>query len=95
VSLRQHLESSWDATGIKPALLIDEPELNPNIEHIWSWFFQLHHTRGGGMGPAPLTYQEMSAWSQLLQIEPTPWEISMVMMIDGVWLKTQSEKGCS
>ena len=62
------------------------------MQHIWQWFLQLSATRGGGFGPAPVTFQDLLAWATLMQTEPTPWEIEQIMMIDGVWLKVQAEK---
>jgi hypothetical protein len=92
VSPRQHLEKAWEQTGRKPALLEDEPELYETVTHIWLWFMQLSNTRGGGFGPAPITFQEIAAWAGLLQTEPTPWEIEQILMLDGVWFKIQAER---
>lgn len=64
----------------------------PTVAHLWSWFHQLHNTRGGGFGPAPITFQEVFAWASLLQIEPTPWEIEQLMMLDRIWFKVQAER---
>jgi hypothetical protein len=91
-SPRQHLERIWKQTKIKPGLLDDEPELYPAVHHIWIWFHQLSGTRGGGFGPAPITYQKIAAWANLLQTEPTPWEIEMLMMLDRLWFKIQNDR---
>ncbi|OGU13875.1 MAG: hypothetical protein A2076_13185 [Geobacteraceae bacterium GWC2_53_11] len=75
-----------------PALLEDEPEFYPALQHIWNWFHQLSNTRGGGFGPAPITFQEIAAWAGLMQTEPTPWEIEQIIRLDAVWFKLQAER---
>ena len=73
-------------------VLQEEPELYPTVRHIWRWFCQLNATRGGGWGPAPLTFQDLSAWAALMRTEPTPWELEMLLMIDGISLRVDAEK---
>ena len=76
-------------------MLNKEPELYPAVAHIWAWFVQLSVRRGGGFGPAPLTYQELDAWARRLEIDPTPWEIEQIMVIDDVNMLVSSEKSAN
>lgn len=62
------------------------------MEHIWGWFIQLSARRGGGFGPAPLSYQEVDAWARLMGLDPTPWEIQQIMTIDDIQLKVSYEQ---
>lgn len=89
---RQHLERIWEQTGRKPALLEDEPPLHPAVEHIWSWFNRLSGTRGGGFGPAPITFQEIDAWARLTDSRPTPWEIEQLLRLDQIWLSETAKR---
>jgi hypothetical protein len=91
-TIRQSLEKVWKQTGHKPALLDEEPEIYPALQHIWTWFHHLSSTRGGGFGPAPISFQEIDAWARLMRTGPTPWEIEQIMRLDGVWFKVQAEK---
>lgn len=75
-----------------PALLAAEPELHPAVEHLWSWFDQLSGTRGGGFGPAPLTYQELDAWARLTDSRPTPWEVEQILRLDRLWLSNMADR---
>jgi len=68
--------------------LEDEPELLPEITHIWDWFLELTATRGSnGFGVNPITYTEIDAWSRLLKTEPSPLEIELIKIIDSVYLE--------
>lgn len=42
--------------------------------------------RGGGMGPGPITFQDIAAWAKLTGRHPTPWEVSVIRQLDGLWL---------
>lgn len=92
MSLRQELEGIWKSTGKKPAHLEDEPEFYPAVAHIWQWYLQLSGTRGGGFGPAPLTYVEIDAWKKIMQTDATPWEVEQIKTIDHLYLDYLYEK---
>lgn len=64
------------------------------MRHIWEWFVELDGTAGGGFGPAPITYREIRAWRQEMQIvpRPTPWEIRQIIRIDRISRRVQAEK---
>jgi hypothetical protein len=79
-------------TGTKPELLASEPEMPPLFEHIWRWFLRLTARRGGGYGLAPLSFQEIAAWSGLTRLEPTPWEVEQLEKLDDLYLKISNEK---
>lgn len=38
------------------------------------------------MGPSPITYQDIAAWARLTGRRPTPWEVSVLRDLDGLWL---------
>ena len=92
-SLRSHLETVWQQTGIKPDEL-EECECPCAIAHVWRWFVELSRSRGsGGMGgPSPITYPDIWAWSHLTKSEPTPFEVSAIMGLDTIWLNSSSKR---
>ncbi|WP_146203698.1 hypothetical protein [Azospirillum sp. TSO5] len=57
-----------------------------DLRHLWEWFSELSDARGGGMGPSPITYQDILAWSRLTGRRPSPWEVSVIRELDSLWL---------
>lgn len=47
---------------------VDAPHL---IAHLW----EIGPALSGGMGPAPITHEEICAWQALTGIELNPWEV--------------------
>ena len=62
------------------------------MEYIWTWFMDLHETRGGGFGPGPVTWTELVNWSDLTGIRPTPWEARMIRLLDRAYQQYSAEK---
>lgn len=73
------------------------PDLHPEpppaeVDHLWRWFLDLHEARGGGFGVQPIGYAEIDAWARLTGLLPTPWEVSALRRLDGVYLSHVAEK---
>lgn len=92
LTARQHLEFIAKKKKVPLATLTGEPKLLQAGQHIWNWYNQLSATRGGGFGPAPITYQEIRAWSKLMQTRPQPWEIDLIMMLDRIWFEMWADR---
>lgn len=82
-TLRQNLEQAGQP--------IDVPELPLAGWHLWDWFWDLHQARGGGFGPAPLSYAEIEAWARLQLAHPRPWEVSVLRLMDGAYLSAYAQ----
>lgn len=68
-------------------------ELPPEAAHIWSWFISLHRARGSnGMGPNPLSYTDIHAWSSLTGIGVRQSELDALFEVDQIWLAKQAKK---
>jgi len=53
---------------------------------------RLSATRGGGFGPGPITFQEIAAWKQVMRLDPEPWEIEIILMLDAIWFEVYAER---
>lgn len=91
VSNRKTYEQYERSTGkLHPEL--DSPELPPAVAHVWGWFKSLHTRRGGSMGPEPLSWRELHAWSAMTGIRPSSWELEALDGLDDCWIAEQAKK---
>lgn len=61
-------------------------------EYLWAHFIELHNTRGGGMGPAPISYSEIQAYVSMTGIYLEPWEIDCIKAMDRAFMKVEGDK---
>lgn len=85
-----HLRKVERDTGITPKRLRDLPELPAELAYVWRWFCELHGARGGGFGPAPISYQDIMAWAALTRVRPTLWEVGAIRAIDHEYLSVEA-----
>lgn len=71
----------WKATGKKPVQLVEQPPLPPALAYLWGWFTELQQ------GAAPLSYQEILAWSQLTGRQATGTEVQVLRQLDAIYWK--------
>lgn len=64
------------------------PTLPREGAYLWNSFIDLHSTRGGGFGPAAITFVEIEAWSRLTASPLEPWEVSIIRAIDDAYLES-------
>ena len=84
-TLLDQLRNVERMTGQTPKELLDLVELPDVFQECWRWFIDLYNTRSVGMTAAnPISYTEMQAYFDLMQIEPEPWEVSMIKQFDGI-----------
>jgi len=91
-SLRAQLESVHRQTGVRPKELDDLVSLPECMGYVWKYFLDLNSKRGGGFGPAPISYQEMLSYFTLHNIEFNSYEISMIDALDREFLEHQAEQ---
>jgi hypothetical protein len=83
--LRSHLESVYRQTGHKPEKLINKtcPE---SLVYVWEYFLVLHNTRSGGMGISGISFTEIQAWNNMLDIGITASDVELIKMLDSLFL---------
>ena len=87
-SLRDNLEAAERATG---ETLIEEPDVPPAGNFLWTCFWELSLGRGNtGWGPAPLSWADMAAYAGLNGIDFGPWESGTLRRMDLAFLQAAS-----
>lgn len=87
--MRDHLEKvPVELLSQEDRELLEGPDFPHGFEYLWQWYTELSAGRGsGGMGPAPISYEGIEAWSRLTKRDVTPWEVDTIKMIDGLFLQ--------
>lgn len=70
---------------------IETPDLPVAAWHLWEWFWDLHQSRGGGFGPAPLSYAELDAWARTQLTRPHCWELEALRKMDRAYLRAAAK----
>ena len=71
-------------TGKMPAEGVNQTEFPDVLYDLWRCFLNLNAARGGGMGPSPISYLELHAYSQLHRIRFEAWEMDALRQLDNV-----------
>ena len=84
-TLRTQLEQVEKASGKRDPRL-DNPEVPPAGEHLWTWFWDLDAARSiSGSGINPIGYGDLDAWARRTGENPSPWEVSVLRDMDKVY----------
>ena len=89
-TLREHLESVWRQSGEKPDEL-NVPDCPDFLAYLWGWFVDLSGARqytDQGQ-PLPLSYTEIMAWRDLMEVDASPSEIKTLKQLDILSLNTK------
>jgi hypothetical protein len=67
---------------------LEPPTKFPSLlSHLWSAFLVLNRARSAGFsGPNPISYEQIKAWKELTANDLEPWEVDVVMKLDGIYL---------
>lgn len=70
--------------GVPPEELIElrSHELPAGCEYLWDWFVRLNATRPVGFGEGAITEAELRAFFANRQLEPTAWELDLLVRMD-------------
>lgn len=89
------MERAGSADRLKIERRLEGPPLPYCLRHLWEWFGELADARSGGMGPGPITFQDIDAWARLTGRHPTPWEVSVIRQLDGLWLSIMPDQNAT
>jgi hypothetical protein len=90
-TIRESYEQVASQTGVRPPEL-DPPPLPQEALFLWGYFIELHSTRGGGMGPAAISYAEIEAWQRLTRRYLPSWQITAIKRMDQAFMRVESER---
>ena len=87
-TLRETLEFQQRMYGIRDPRLIERP-LTYLSSPLWNTFWTLHETRQMTQfgGYQPICYQEIKAYSELMDVTFEPYEIEIIKRMDRAFLK--------
>jgi hypothetical protein len=90
--VRDHLLAASGA-GIRiPELEV--PDFPAPAEHLWRVFQRLQQSRQVTSGALlPLTYQEILAYTTLMDDPLAPWEVMLLKLLDMIYLKLGVQHG--
>jgi hypothetical protein len=64
------------------------------LRYVWDWFLELTGRRtAGAVSWNPLSYGEVDAWARLMDRQPSPWEVGLLMRLDDTFLTTRGGQG--
>lgn len=55
----------------------------PGGAHIWDAFWEIEKTRQASWGPLAFTYQEIEAYCRMADDRLRPWEVRILLAMDG------------
>lgn len=67
------------------------PEVPTAGRRVWSIFLELNATRTVGMGPNPIGFGEIEAWSRMRREPVRPFEVTMLRALDAAYLEAARE----
>jgi len=86
-SQRANLQALADLGNLTAIAALDGPPMPAALEYLHAWHGELARARRiTEHGPAPLTYQDLLAWSLLTAQDPEPHEVEALMALDLVSL---------
>jgi hypothetical protein len=68
------------------------PDLPHEIAYIWEWFKKLSRKRQSGMGPLPISSEEVLAWCARQRVSFEPHEHDILDRLDDLYLSHQYKK---
>ena len=92
MTLREHLEAAWQATGVIPAQLANAPALPLECADLWRAFINLRSAcQSSGHGPGCLSYSEIDAYQRTTGECLLPWEVQAIRAADNAYLAAWAE----
>jgi hypothetical protein len=64
----------------------DMPPVQPQVEYLLGYLFEMGPTLHGDMGPKLLTHEEIQAWQRNIGIKLTPWQVRWMRNLSAEYL---------
>jgi hypothetical protein len=91
VTRRAHLIQVAKTLKRKPAALIGPP-FPERAAHLWTMYHELHSGRSySSGGPNPLSWADIKAWDDLMEVGLKDWEVRAIKALDLLWLRVHGE----
>lgn len=71
---------------------LDGAECPPALVYLWTWFCEVSHVRGGGLGLMPLAWSEIDAWCRVTRRRLSHFERQALCVLDRKFMEIMSEK---
>lgn len=92
MTLREHLDTAWRATGEMPTRLANAPVLPDDCLETWRTFIALRSScPSNGMGPGRITYSELDAYQRTTGDVLEPWQVRAIRAADGAYIAVYAE----
>lgn len=90
LSFRQQLEKAGKSKADLDSQFADlePPPISAGVGYLLNMFSNLSCARQYGMsGPMPISYQEILAYNELLDVGLEPWEVEAIRLMDQVFVQ--------
>jgi hypothetical protein len=81
--------------GITPAELIPPCEIPSFLIPLWNDFSALNQSRTAGMALNPIQYLEIEAYSRLMKIRFSRFDVFVIKKLDALFMASQKDKNGS
>lgn len=72
------------------------PQMPPcPMPHFIEWFTDIGMVESGGMGPAPLSWREISEWQANMAVTLEPWEAKLLRELSVAYLSQKGNSECT
>lgn len=68
------------------------PQPPTPLRHVWEWFLEIFNPGGYGMGPFPIEYQEIEAFSRVSRNVIEPVEAAMIRRLSNVFVSVKARE---
>lgn len=69
----------------------DETHLPYQLAHIWTYLLEVGPVNSNGMGPVPISYDEIQSWLDISGVELSRWEVAVLRKCSFAWMSAQYE----
>lgn len=92
-SVRSHYERLVSRGRTEYAAKLEAPPMPAGFGYLWTAHQDVSAGRGtGGMGPARLTWGDLTAWQAVSGVQLTAWEAEVVLAMDAALVEAATRE---